>query len=77
VASNEEHHTSTTSSGPAKRDDHLRPVSDRALAIFVALLVLTLVLGYLFLNKLVQISQEEDCGLAHRSNCGAAESPTR
>jgi hypothetical protein len=47
------------------------------MAIFMALLALALVLGYLFLNKLVQISQEEDCGLAHRRNCGAVESPER
>lgn len=43
----------------------------------MALLALALVLGYLFLNKLVQISQEEDCGLAHRRNCAAVESPHR
>jgi hypothetical protein len=77
VASNEEHRPSTTSSGSVKRDDQLRPVSDRGLAVFMALLALALVLGYLFLSKLVQISQEEDCGLAHRRNCGAVESPGR
>ena len=43
----------------------------------MALLALALVLGYLFLNKLVQISQEEDCGLAHRRNCGAVVAPDR
>jgi hypothetical protein len=77
VVSNEEDMPSTTSSDPAKRDDHSRPVSDRGLAIFMALLALALLLGYLFLNKLVQISQEEDCGLAHRRNCGAVEFPNR
>jgi hypothetical protein len=77
VASDEEHRPSAGSGDPAKRDDHLRPVSDRGLAIFMALLALALVLGYLFLNKLVQISQEEDCGLAHRRNCGAVVAPDR
>jgi hypothetical protein len=77
VTSNEEHRPSETSSDPAKRDDRVRPVSDRGLAIFMALLALALVLGYLFLNKLVQISQEEDCGLAQRRNCTAVESPHR
>jgi hypothetical protein len=77
VASNEEHRPPAIPSDPAKRDDHLRPVSDRGLAIFMALLALALVLGYLFLNKLVQISQEEDCGLAHRRNCGAVVAPDR
>jgi hypothetical protein len=77
VASNREDRPSAASSDPAKRDDHFRPVSDRGLTIFMALLALALVLGYLFLNKMVQISQEEDCTLAHRRNCGAAESPNR
>jgi hypothetical protein len=35
-----------------------------------------LVLGYLFLNKLVAISQEDDCILGHRANCAATESPS-
>jgi hypothetical protein len=77
VVSDQEDIASTTSSDPAKRDDHSGPVSDRGLVIFMALLALALVLGYLFLNKLIQISQEEDCGLAHRRNCGAVESPNR
>lgn len=77
VASNEEHRPSATSSDPAKRDNPSGPVSDRGLAIFIALLALALVLGYLFLNKLVQISQEEDCGLANRRNCGAVVAPNR
>jgi hypothetical protein len=76
VATNEER-PSAIPTDPAKRDDHLRPVSDRGLAIFMAMLVLALVLGYLFLNKLVQISQEEDCGLAHRRNCAAIVAPDR
>ena len=52
-------------------------MSDRALAIFMTLLALALVVGYLLLNKLVQISQEEDCALAHRRNCEAVESLSR
>ena len=49
---------------------------DRLLAIFLAALVVALVLGYLFLNKLVDISSEEDCALAHRKNCAASEVPS-
>ena len=45
-----------------------RPIPDRLLAIFLA------VLGYLFLNKLVDISGQEDCVLAHRKNRAAGES---
>ena len=54
-----------------------RPVSDAMLAIILAALAVTLVLGYLFLNKLVDISREEDCMLAHNKNCGAIALPGR
>jgi hypothetical protein len=57
-------------------DQRLRPVSDRALTIFLAALATALVLGYLFLNKLIDISRQEDCMLAHRRDCGAATSPS-
>ena len=56
-------------------DDESAPVSNRALVIFFAALAAALVLGYLLLNKLVDISREEDCALAHRHNCGAVELP--
>jgi|HubBroStandDraft_4_1064222.scaffolds.fasta_scaffold407155_1 hypothetical protein len=52
------------------------PVSGRMLALFFAALAVALVVGYLFLNKLVDISREEDCALAHRYNCGAVEVPS-
>jgi hypothetical protein len=48
-------------------------VSTRGLVIVFAGIAVALVLGYLLLNKLVDISQEEDCALAHRYNCGAVE----
>ena len=51
----------------------LRPVSDAALAIFLAALTIALVLGYLFLNKLVDISRQEDCMLSRSKNCAATE----
>jgi hypothetical protein len=50
-------------------------LSTRGLVIVFAGLALALVLGYLLLNKLLDISQEEDCALAHRYNCGAVEVP--
>ena len=50
-------------------------LSTRGLAIVFAGLALALVLGYLLLNKLLDISQEEDCALGHRYNCGAVEVP--
>jgi hypothetical protein len=63
---------------PRRRDDDaMRPVSNRGLAIFFAMLITALALGYLFLNKLVDMSQEEDCALGHRYNCGAVVAPGR
>jgi len=65
---------------PAQGDDaSVRPVSNRRLALFLVALAAALVLGYLLLSKLADISQQEDCALAHRRNCGASEvsSPTR
>jgi hypothetical protein len=43
------------------------------LAMFLAVLVVVLVLGYLLLNKMADISHQEDCLLAHRKNCTAIE----
>ena len=50
-------------------------LSTRGLLIVFVSLALALVLGYLLLNKLVDMSQEEDCALARRYNCGAVEVP--
>jgi hypothetical protein len=61
---------------PSHRGYDSRPIPDRLLAIFLAALVLALVLGYLFLNELVDISSQEDCALAHRKNCAASELPS-
>jgi len=52
-----------------------RPIPDRLLAIFLTALVVAVVLGYLFVNKLAAISSEEDCALGHRYNCAAVEVP--
>ena len=53
-----------------KAGSHL---STRGLLIVFATLAVALVLGYLLLSKLIDMSQEEDCALAHRYNCGAVE----
>jgi hypothetical protein len=50
-------------------------LSTGGLAIVLGGLAIALVAGYLLLNKLIDISQEEDCALAHRYNCGAVEVP--
>ena len=51
------------------------PLSTRGLLIVFATLTVALVLGYLLLSKLIDMSQEEDCALAHRYNCGAVDVP--
>ena len=50
-----------------------RHLSTRGLLVALAGIAAALVFGYLLLNKLVDMSQEEDCTLAHRYNCGAVE----
>ena len=62
----------------SKRQHHSSPppVSDAVLALFLGILAAVLVLGYLFLNKLVDISHQEDCILAHRKDCAAIELPS-
>ena len=47
------------------------------LAIILVALAVALVLGYLFLNKLIDISRQEDCMLAHKKNCAAIALPGR
>ena len=54
-----------------------RPVSDAMLAIILVAIAAALVLGYLFLNKLVDISRQEDCMLAHSKNCATTALPDR
>jgi hypothetical protein len=67
--------SSKPSGEPSNRNYDSRPISDAMLAMFLAGLAVALVLGYLFLNKLVDISSREDCALAHRKNCAATELP--
>jgi hypothetical protein len=59
---------------PDRGDDrNLRPLSDAGLAVFLAALATALVLGYLLLNKLVDISRQEDCMLSRSRNCASIE----
>jgi hypothetical protein len=62
----------------SERQDHgSPPIPGAVLALYLVALAAALVLGYLFLNKLLDISQQEDCMLAHRKNCAAIELPSR
>lgn len=58
--------------GPGGTGDDDTSLSNGAVAAIFATIAVLLVAGYLFVNKLVDISQEEDCALAHRHNCGAS-----
>jgi hypothetical protein len=62
---------SRPSGEPLKRgdDNDSPPIPDGMLAIIMAILAVVLVLGYLFVNKMADISHQEDCVLAHRRNC--------
>lgn len=51
------------------------PVPGGVLTLFLIALAAALVLGYLFLSKMADISRQEDCLLAHRKNCAAIELP--
>jgi hypothetical protein len=69
---------SSTSNERRKRhtDQNIRRNSDRAAAIFFAIIVAILVLGYLIMTKLADDSRAETCMMAHRKNCGAIEWPS-
>jgi hypothetical protein len=57
-----------------REDGHEQPpIPGPALAIFFAALAVALVLGYLFVNKLADISRDEECALARRHNCAPIE----
>jgi hypothetical protein len=75
VVSNQD--PSSTSNERRKRqaDQNVRPTSDRAVAIVVAILVTIFVLGYLLMTKLADDSRAENCMMAHRKNCGASNGP--
>jgi len=49
------------------------PVSNAMLGIIIVAVVAALVFGYLFLSKLIDISRQEDCMLAHNKTCAAIE----
>jgi len=61
---------------PSKRANQpMQPLSTQGLLIVFAALAVAVVLGWLLLNKLVSMSQDEDCALAQRYNCGAIVVP--
>jgi hypothetical protein len=59
-----------------RRDLESPPIPGTVLALILAMLATALVLGYLLVNKLADMSREEDCALAHRRNCSAIVMPS-
>ena len=70
---------SSTSSEWRKRHSgkNVRPVSDRAVAIFFAFVVAIVVLGYLLMTQLAGDTRAEHCMMDHGKNCGAIEWPSK
>jgi hypothetical protein len=76
VSTKDESGAPAPSGKPSHRGYDERPIPDALLAIFLGVLATALVLGYLFLNKMVAISQQDDCILGHRGNCATTQSPS-
>lgn len=55
------------------REHEAPPVSTAMLGIILVAVAAALVFGYLFLSKLIDISRQEDCVLAHNRTCVAIE----
>ena len=70
--------TKTPSARIPPRNDHADPAPPTSAVVVVfGLIALACVAGYFLLMKLVSVSQDEDCLLAHRRDCGAIEVPSR
>jgi hypothetical protein len=61
--------------GPPHRlqEHEAPPVSNAMLGIIIIAVIAALVFGYLFLSKLIDMSRQEDCMLAHNKTCAAIE----
>jgi len=77
VSTKDESGPSAPPGEPSHHGYDVRPIPDRVLAMLLAALAVALVLGYLFVNKMVDISRQEDCALARHSNCAPVELPNR
>jgi hypothetical protein len=60
-------------SGAPEEGDGSETLSGREILFIFAVIALVCVGGYFFIMKLIGISQEGDCILAHRGNCAASE----
>jgi hypothetical protein len=48
-------------------------LSGREILVIMTIIALAVVGGYFFVMKLIDVSQQDDCVLAHRRNCAPAE----
>lgn len=55
------------------REHEAPPVSNAMLGVILVAVAAALVFGYLFLSKLIDMSRQEDCMLAHNKTCAAIE----
>lgn len=61
--------------GARPRGSGSETLSGPAILAILALLALVVTGGYFFLMKMIDISQQDDCLLAHRRNCAPSEPP--
>jgi hypothetical protein len=57
--------------------ENQQTLSGREILIVLTIIALVCVGGYFFLMKMIEVSQQEDCVLAHRRNCAAEPPSTR
>jgi hypothetical protein len=53
--------------------DDEQTLSGREILFIIAIVAFAVVGGYFFIMKLIDVSQQDDCVLAHRRNCAPAE----
>jgi hypothetical protein len=56
---------------PGTGDDESETLSGPAILVILALIALVCTGGYFFLLKMIDVSRQDDCILAHRRNCAS------
>ena len=70
-------HAPSSNERPTRHaNPNVRPIPDRAVAIFLIILVAIIALGYLLMTTLAGDTRAENCMMEHRKNCGAIEWPS-
>ena len=58
---------------PDGGDSDGQTLSGREILVVMTIIALAVVGGYFFVMKLIDVSQQDDCVLAHRRNCAPTE----